>query len=143
VHSSYVTSRPRRTSAAGDSSGRSVAKLGSVPYRKGSSRGSKKAVTTSRNGGVRFAMTLNSSPGERSIESPNSLPNGQWAHVVVTLSGSTGTLYVNGIAVDTNTALLYAPFRRGNTDANHIGSSQYPADPYLNALIEDFRIYWG
>jgi hypothetical protein len=100
-------------------------------------------VPRANGGGVRFAMTLNSSPGEHSIESPNSLPTGQWVHVAVTLSGSTGTLYVNGGAVGTNTALLYAPFRLGNTDANYIGRSQYPADPYLNALIDDFRVYWG
>jgi hypothetical protein len=93
-------------------------------------------------GGIRFTMSLNSGPGEQSIEYPNSLPTGKWAHIAVTLSGNTGTLYVNGVAVATNTALLYAPFRLGNTDRNYIGRSQY-ADPYLNALVDDFRIYWG
>jgi len=94
-------------------------------------------------GGVRFTMSLNSGPGEQSIEDPNPMPTGKWVHVAVTLSGSTGTLYVNGVAVGTNAALLYAPFRLGNTDRNYIGRSQYPTDPYLDALIDDFRIYWG
>jgi len=94
-------------------------------------------------GGVRFTMSLNSAPGEESIEGPNPLPTRQWLHVAVTLSGSTATLYVDGVVAGTNNSMLYAPFRLGNTDKNYIGRSQFAADPYLDGLIDDFRIYWG
>ncbi len=62
-------------------------------------------------------------------------------HVAVTLSGSTGTLYVNGTAVGTNTAMFLAPFRLGSTTQNWLGRSQYSADPGFNGLIDDFRIH--
>ncbi len=94
-------------------------------------------------GGVRFTMSLNYSPGEISIEGPSALPTGEWLHVAVTLSGSTATLYVNGLVVGTANNMSYAPFRLGNTDRNYIGRSQFTADPYLDGLIDDFRIFWG
>jgi hypothetical protein len=30
-----------------------------------------------------------------------------------------------------------------STNQNWLGRSQYPADPYFNGLIDDFRIYNG
>lgn len=59
------------------------------------------------------------------------------------MAGSVGTLYVNGVAVGTNSAMTTVPFRLGSTDQNCLGRSQYPADPYFNGLIDDFRIYRG
>jgi hypothetical protein len=50
---------------------------------------------------------------------------------------------VDGVVAGTNNSMLYAPFRLGNTDKNYIGRSQFAADPYLDGLIDDFRIYWG
>jgi hypothetical protein len=61
--------------------------------------------------------------------------------VAVTLSGSTGTLYVNGTAVGSNTNMTLNPAALGDTTRDWIGRSQYPADPYLNGEIDDFQIY--
>ncbi|SOE98848.1 Alginate lyase [Burkholderia sp. OK233] len=96
----------------------------------------------SGSGTARFAITLTSGGGEQVINSPAALPTGQWTHVAVSLSENIGTLYVNGSAVGTNTAMSFAPFRLGNTSQNWIGRSQYP-DPYFNGLIDEFRIYTG
>jgi hypothetical protein len=63
--------------------------------------------------------------------------------VAVVLNGSTGTLYVNGTAVGTNTAMTLTPSSLGNTTQNWIGRSQFAADPYLNGIVDDFRIYGG
>ncbi|WP_267900722.1 LamG domain-containing protein [Rhizobium rhizogenes] len=71
------------------------------------------------------------------------MPSGRWTHVAVTLSGHTGTLYIDGTEVGTNTAMYFAPFHIGPTKQNWIGRSQYSADPYFNGLIDDFRIYNG
>lgn len=100
---------------------------------------------TPRNGGgvVRFATTVDGNYGEQGINGSAALPIGQWVHVAVTLSGTTGTLYVNGVAVGTNTAIAHAPFRLAATTQNWIGRSQYSGDPCLNGKLDDFRIYNG
>jgi hypothetical protein len=93
-------------------------------------------------GGLRFVVNLTNGWGDQALNS-SPLPSRQWVHVAVTLSGSTGTLYVNGSAVSTNTQMTHAPFRMRRTTQNWIGRSQYPADPYFNGKIDDFRIYHG
>lgn len=93
-------------------------------------------------GGLRFAINLTNGWGDQALAS-TSLPSGQWVHVAVTLSGSTGTLYVNGSVSATNNRMTHAPFRLRDTTQNWIGRSQYPADPYFNGKIDDFRIYNG
>lgn len=97
----------------------------------------------SSNGVMRFALTTNSGAGEQGINGTSALPSGVWTHVAVTLSGATGTLYVNGVAAGTNTAMSTAPFRMSSTHQNWLGRSQYAADPHFNGLIDDFRIYHG
>ena len=91
------------------------------------------------NGKARFAIT--SGTGEQQIDGLAALPTGTWTHVAVTLSGSTGTLYVNGTAAGTNAAMTIKPSSLGNTTQNYIGRSQFASDPYLNGLVDDFRIY--
>jgi hypothetical protein len=99
---------------------------------------------TAKNGSVmRFAITTNGGKGELGINHTAALATGQWVHVAVTLSGKTGTLYVNGASVASNTNMFHAPFRLGSTSQNWIGRSQYSADPYFNGKVDDFRIYRG
>ncbi|CAN7507926.1 LamG-like jellyroll fold domain-containing protein [Duganella sp. LjRoot269] len=95
------------------------------------------------NGPARFAITVNGGSNEQNIASNAPLPTGQWVHVAVTLSGSTGTLYVNGVQVGINTGMFLAPFRLQNTTRNWIGRSQFASDPYFNGKVDEFRIYRG
>lgn len=90
-------------------------------------------------GPVRFAITT-SSGGEQQLNGP-ALAADTWYHVAITLSGNTGTLYLNGVAVDTNANKTIHPAALGNTDQNHLGDSQHSADPELLGRIDDFRIY--
>ncbi|CAN7166435.1 alginate lyase family protein [Pseudoduganella sp. LjRoot289] len=96
----------------------------------------------SSSGGMRFAIATNGGVGEQSLATSSALPAGQWVHVAVTLSGATGTLYINGAVASTNTAMTHAPRRMGSTSQNWIGRSQY-ADPYFKGKVDDFRIYHG
>lgn len=101
-------------------------------------------LTVQSGSGVpRFAMTVNGSYGEQGVNGTARLAVGQWTHLAVTLSGNVATLYVNGAAVNTNTAMIAAPFRLGSTGQNWIGRSQYSGDPYFDGLIDEFRIYYG
>jgi hypothetical protein len=92
--------------------------------------------------GLRFAITTSGGGGEQLINYTNNLSTGVWHHVAVTLTAGTGILYVDGVPAATNTISL-TPASLGATTQNWIGRSQYPADPYLNGLVDDFRIYSG
>jgi hypothetical protein len=91
-------------------------------------------------GPLRFAITLNGGGGEQQINGP-SLTSGQWYHVAITLTGSSGTMYVDGVPVATNNSMTLAPSDLGVTTQNYLGDSQYGNDPPLFGNIDDFRIY--
>lgn len=94
-------------------------------------------------GKPRFAVSTTYGYNEQFIDAGEALPKAQWAHLAVTLSGKTGTLYLNGTAVGTNPAIDFPPFQLGKTDRNWLGRSQFPNDPFFEGSIDDFRIYDG
>ena len=98
-------------------------------------------LTLSAGSTPRFAITTSGNGSEQRLNAPSPLPVSQWTHLAVTLSGTTGTLYVNGVAVATNTSMTLNPSGLGTTTQNYIGKSQYPADPYLNGTVDEFQIY--
>jgi hypothetical protein len=65
---------------------------------------------------------------------------GNWKHVAVVLSGGMGTLYVDGAPVSGPTTIL-RPADLGDIDYAFIGRSQFSNDPYLDARIDEFRVY--
>ena len=91
------------------------------------------------NGKIRFAIKNNGS-SEQIIDGQSALATGGWHHVAVTLNGATGTLYVDGVKVGSNSAMTLKPSDMGATTQNWIGRSQF-TDPYLNGRVDDFRIY--
>jgi hypothetical protein len=90
--------------------------------------------------GLRFAITTGGGGAEQRLTGGGQLPLNTWSHLAVTLSGTTGTLYLNGTPVATNPNMTLHPSTLGNTNQNWIGRSQYP-DPFLNATVDDFNIY--
>jgi glucuronoarabinoxylan endo-1,4-beta-xylanase len=90
---------------------------------------------------ARFAITTNSTAGEKQITGPAALNVGAWYHVAVTVQGTNGILYINGAAVATNPAVTVMPFNLGSTSNNYLGRSQWSPDPYLNGVFDEFRIY--
>ncbi|MEO7097880.1 MAG: LamG-like jellyroll fold domain-containing protein [Luteolibacter sp.] len=95
------------------------------------------------NGKARFAISTTYGYNEQVIDAGDTFPKGEWAHLAVTLSGKTGTLYLNGVAVGTNSAIDFPPFQLGKTDRNWLGRSQFPSDPFFAGAIDDLRIYDG
>jgi hypothetical protein len=92
---------------------------------------------------LHFGITICGGVGEQTIVHTAALTPSVWTHVAVTLSGTTGTLYVDHSAVASNTAMLDGQLRSIGTSRNWIGRSQWPADPYFNGFIDEFRIYKG
>ncbi|MEZ6195854.1 MAG: DUF6055 domain-containing protein [Planctomycetota bacterium] len=92
---------------------------------------------SSGNGKLRFAITTGGPGGEQGLETAP-LVVGVWTHVAVTLSGNTGTLYVNGqVASQATITLDPAAFSPANL---YLGKSQWP-DPLLKGRLDDFRLY--
>ncbi|WP_432729126.1 LamG-like jellyroll fold domain-containing protein [Variovorax sp. W6] len=102
-------------------------------------------MLTVRNGsGVpRFSITTEHGYNEQVIDGSAALPTGRWVHVAVTVSGTLGTLYVDGVEVASNAQMSLAPIDLGATTQNWLGRSQYASDAYLKGRIDDFRIYGG
>ena len=106
----------------------------------GSGTGDYMFLTVSNGTNVRFAITTGGPGAEQQINGTAPLPVNQWSLVTVAVSGTTGTLYVNGKAVGTNANMTLHPAALGATTNDYLGKSQY-ADPALNAKIDDFSMY--
>jgi fibronectin type 3 domain-containing protein len=89
---------------------------------------------------MRFATRSTSVTTEQQITSSAALPLNTWAHVAVTLSGTTGRLYLNGVLVGTNTGMTLNPSALGAVTQSYLGKSMFAADPYFNGAIDDFRV---
>ncbi|WEK53722.1 MAG: DUF5695 domain-containing protein [Candidatus Cohnella colombiensis] len=89
--------------------------------------------------GLRFSITSSGNGSEQQLNA-TVLPTGTWKHVAVTLTGTTGRMYVDGVQVAINSNMTLKPSSLGSTTLNYIGRSQF-SDPYLNGVIDDFRIY--
>ncbi len=98
-------------------------------------------LTISDGTNVRFAITTSGPGGEQQINAAGVLPLSTWSLVTVTVSGTTGTLYVNGTPVGTNPDISITPASLGTTTQDWIGRSEYAGDPYLDASVDDFNIY--
>lgn len=106
----------------------------------GNGPGANMFLTLNSGSQLRFAITNGGGGAEQRINGTGTLPLNTWSHVAVTLSGSTGTLYVNGQAVGTNPDMTLNPSSLGVTTQNWIGKSQY-SDPQLDGSVDDFQIY--
>jgi concanavalin A-like lectin/glucanase superfamily protein/F5/8 type C domain-containing protein len=106
----------------------------------GTGTGNYMFLTVNAGGGPRFAITTSGPGGEQQLNAASQLPLNTWSHLAVTLSGSTGTLYVNGTAVATNPNMTLSPSSLGDTSQDWIGRSQF-GDPTLNAAVDDFQVY--
>jgi hypothetical protein len=94
-------------------------------------------------GKLRFGISLagNASGVEQDMEGPAALATGVWKHLAVVIGSAGGRLYVDGVQVGTNSTMTLRPNSLGSTMNNWIGRSQFTSDPYLDGLIDDFRIY--
>ncbi|WP_145746870.1 LamG-like jellyroll fold domain-containing protein [Variovorax beijingensis] len=91
---------------------------------------------------LRFSASRNQFWNEESVTT-GLLPTGRWVHVAFTLSGTVGTLYMDGAQVATGNGIWINPFQLGRTTQTWLGRSQYGGDPFFKGRMQDFRIYGG
>jgi hypothetical protein len=75
------------------------------------------------------------------VNSSAALPTGRRVHLAVTQSGTTATLYVDGLVHGVKGDKMLTPAQLGPTPNNWIGWSQFEADAGFNVRIDDFRIW--
>jgi Concanavalin A-like lectin/glucanases superfamily len=92
------------------------------------------------NGGV---MELNfatqGANDNMSLISSTKLTTGNWYHIVAAYYDGMVTLYVNGI--QSGSSVPMPDFLWGDTTTNYIGKSENTSDPYLTAVVDEFKIY--
>jgi hypothetical protein len=77
--------------------------------------------------------------GGTQIQATSTIPLNQWSHIAATLSGTTGTIYINGVAAGTGTFPIPANVIR---TLNYIGRSNWgTGDPDASAVFDDLRIW--
>lgn len=96
---------------------------------------------TGTNGGVQFSISQTTYTAEQSLSYATPLSLATWHHIVVTVQGNTGRMYIDGTSVVTNTGMTLKPSVLGNTANNYFGKSQYSTDGYFSGRIDEFRIY--
>lgn len=71
------------------------------------------------------------------------LARGVWKTVTYTQTGTTGTLYEDGVQVAQNTSVSWTPAQLGGGTTTHnvLGESAYAADNSLKGKVKNFRVY--
>ena len=91
--------------------------------------------------GPRFSMTNSGAGAEQRLTyGGQNFPLNEWSNIVISVSGTSGKMYLNGTVVATNDNMTLKPSALGNTTRNYLGKSQYN-DPAYDGAIDDFAIY--
>jgi hypothetical protein len=91
------------------------------------------------NGNFNMRFAINAGGGEQQLNAPFTMPTNSWHYVAVTLDGSTGILYLDGVPV-ASSAIAIRPWQTVPHN-NFLGKSQFSADPCFAGEISSFRIF--
>ena len=90
--------------------------------------------------GTTMAFVLNDGTGEKTLSCPTPLGENDWHHVAVTVSSDGVAVYVDGSEVASTSAITVSPATLHPT-LNYLGRAQNAAVSFLNAYIDDVRLY--
>ena len=86
-----------------------------------------------------FGIATNGNAATDQITASTLITPSTWHQIVIVLSNSTLTMYLDGVSVGSTPTS--ATFPLSDAPTNFIGKSEFVADPYLNGLIDEFKIY--
>jgi hypothetical protein len=96
---------------------------------------------TARGGANELRFVMFTPEAETALSSNTSVPlDNTWHHVAAVVSPSALTLYLDGASVGNLPDPVVTPGDLGVLTENFIGKSRFPADPYLNAAVDELRI---
>jgi fibronectin type 3 domain-containing protein len=87
---------------------------------------------------IRYKISYGGNSAE--VMGTYTLPINQWVHLALVQSGDICKIYADGVEIASGTVTL-KPSGLGKTTANYLIKSQWPGDPFLNASMDEFRIY--
>ncbi|MBD0725441.1 hypothetical protein B6A10_09650 [Flavobacterium sp. L1I52] len=87
---------------------------------------------------IRYKISYGGSSAE--VLGTYTLPVNQWVYLALVQSGDICKIYADGVEIASGTVML-KPSGLGKTTANYLIKSQWPADPFLNASLDEFKIY--
>jgi len=85
------------------------------------------------------ALIVSRSGSASTLTAPAALPLNQWVHLAATLSGSTGSIYINGQLVAPSSS-MQSP-QHGARSLNFVGRMSQGASGYANAIFDEVRIW--
>lgn len=88
-------------------------------------------------GTARFAITAGG--GEQVMDPGFYTQTNVWTHYAITLTGTQGRMYRNGMAIASNNSMTISPYNV-NATTNMLGKSFY-SDAYLNGNIDEIGFY--
>jgi hypothetical protein len=97
--------------------------------------------TTTQQPGTHFAISSGAHL-DPEMELTETVPTGEWHHVAVVLDKPYFFYYLDGVEKNRMTNMTLGPSDL-NAVQNWLGRSAFPADPYLSATIDEFRLYSG
>ncbi|AXB48383.1 glycosylase [Amycolatopsis albispora] len=97
-------------------------------------------ATRTATGVPRFAITTGGPGQEQVVDGTAPLSPGTWSHLAVTLDGTAGTLYVNGVVAGRNPAMTLTPAALGPLAHHWIGRSHFP-DPVFAGAFDQVDIF--
>ncbi len=95
-------------------------------------------LTTNTGSGPRFA--LKNGGEEETVDAGTRLISNRWYHLAVTVGDGKASIYLNGELKGENDGISIKPSDIRPV-LNYIGRSQYAADPYMKAYVDDFIVY--
>jgi hypothetical protein len=94
-------------------------------------------------GNIFFSLKQNG-VSDQTIFTSTPMPAGRWHHLAVTLATvggtTTGTIYLNGVAIGTNAAMTLDPTVLGTLTYSWLGRSAN-GDPHLRASLDEVRVW--
>jgi hypothetical protein len=98
-------------------------------------------VTQNESSQLEFAITTDGYGNQQVLNGTSLTATSGWKHVAITFDGSRGILYLDSLAVATNTSLTLRPVDIGTIDYAYLGKSQWGIDPYFDGQVDEVRVY--